>query len=190
MATNWIESQTFIRKTTMEAQNEKKTLKQKLVHELSEYALNVIYLTLFFGVFAVARRLTLSHFGIYVDDYFVALIKALVIGKVIMIAAFLNISKKFEGKPLIIPVLYKVLFFILFVILFDVVEELIKGSIHTHSFSTAFEEMLHHHFSKMWLGGLLMVTLSFVPFFMLKELSRIMGREQFIKLFFRDRKEM
>lgn len=68
---------------------------------------NVIYLTLFFGAFAVvARRLTLAHYGIYVDDYFIALIKALFIGKVIMIAAFLSISKKFDGRPLIIPVLY------------------------------------------------------------------------------------
>ena len=170
----------------METQKKKKTFKQKLFHELSEYGINVIYLTLFFGAFAVARRLTLAHYGIYVDDYFIALIKALVIGKVIMIAAFLNISKKFEGKPLIIPVLYKVLFFIVFVVLFDIVEELVRGSIHTHSLKAAFEELIHQHFSKMWLGGLLMVTFSFIPFFMLKELSRIMGHEEFRGLFFKD----
>jgi hypothetical protein len=171
----------------MEAQKEKKTFKQKLFHELSEYGINVVYLTLFFGVFAVARRLTLAHFGVYIDDYFVALIKALVIGKVIMIAAFLNISNKFEGKPLIIPVLYKVLFFVLFVVLFDIVEGLIKGAIHTRSFSGAFDELIYHHFSKMWLGGLLMVALSFIPFFMLKELSRIMGHEKFRNLFLRNK---
>jgi len=171
----------------MEAQKEIKTFKKKLLHELSEYGINVVYLTLFFGVFAVARRLTLAHFGIYIDDYFIALIKALVIGKVIMIAAFLNISKKFEGKPLIIPVLYKVLFFVLFVVLFDVVEGFIKGAIHTHSFSGAFDELISHHFSRMWLGGLLMVALSFIPFFMLKELSRNMGHEKFRDLFLRDK---
>lgn len=137
----------------METAVGKKTWKQKLFHELSEYGINVIYLTLFFGAYAVARRLTLAHYGIYVDDYFIALIKALVIGKVIMIAAFLNISKKFEGKSLIIPVLYKVFFFVVFVVLFDITEELIRGSIHNHSFRTAFEELTHQHFSKMWLGG-------------------------------------
>lgn len=169
----------------MEAQQEKKTFKQKLLHELSEYCINVVYLTLFFGAFAVARRLTLAHYGIYIDDYFIALIKALVIGKVIMIAAFLNISKKFEGKPLIIPVLYKVFFFVVFVVLFDIVEELVRGSIHTHSFTAAIEALIHQHFSKMWLGGLLMVTFSFIPFFMLKELSRIMGHRKFRNLFFK-----
>ncbi len=167
----------------MEPATVKKTWKQKLLRELSEYGLNVIYLTLFFCVFAIARRLTLAQYDIYVDDYFVGLIKALVIGKVIMIAAFLNISKKFEGKPLMIPALYKVLFFVIFVILFDVVERFIKGWIHEGTVSGAYEELIHHHFSKMWLGGLLMVTLSFIPFFMLKELSRIMGHEKFRSLF-------
>jgi len=171
----------------MEAQKEKKTFKQKLFHELSEYGINVIYLTVFFGAFAIARRLTLAHFGIYVDDYFIALIKALVIGKVIMITAFLNISKKFEGKRLMIPVLYKVAFFVLFVIAFDVVEGLIKGWINSGSLSGGIDELIHDHFSRMWLGGLLMVTLSFIPFFMLKELSRIMGHDKFRNLFFRNR---
>jgi len=40
----------------------------------------------------------------------------------------------------------------------------------------------------MWLGGLLMVALSFIPFFMLKQLSRIMGHEKFKNLFLRNRK--
>ena len=171
----------------METKQEKKTFKQKLFHELSEYGINVIYLTLFFGVYAVSRRLTLAHYGIYVEDYFIALIKALVIGKVIMIVAFLNISKKFEGKPLMIPVLYKVFFFVLFVVLFDAVEGFIKGAINTHSMAGAFQELIHHHFSKMWLGGLLIVAMSFIPFFMLKELSRIMGHEKFRGLFLKNR---
>jgi len=172
----------------MENQKVKKPWKQKLFHELSEYGINVIYLTIFFGVFAIARRLTLSHFGIYVDDYFIALIKALVIGKVIMITAFLNISKKFENKPLMIPVLYKVSFFVLFVIAFDVIEGLIKGWINNGSLAGGVESLIHHHISKMWLGGLLVVALSFIPFFMLKELSRIIGHEKLKNLFLRNRK--
>jgi len=169
----------------METQKEKKTFKQKFFHELSEYGINVIYLTMFFCVYALARRLTLAHYGIYAEDYFVGLIKALVIGKVIMIGAFLRISRKFENKPLLIPVLYKVVVFVIWVVLFDIAEELIRGVLHTHSLAETFEELIHQHFSKVWLGGLLMVTLSFIPFFMLKELSRIMGHEKFRNLFLR-----
>jgi cell division protein FtsW (lipid II flippase) len=171
----------------MEEQQVKKTFKQKLVHELSEYLINVIFLTLFFGAYFIARRLTLAHYDISVDDYFSGFIKALIIGKVIMIGSFLTISRKYENKPLIIPVLYKVLIFLVWCVLFDVVEGFVKGWIHSGSLSGAYSELVHHHFSKVWLGGLVMLAVSFIPFFMLKELSRIMGYEKFRDLFFRER---
>lgn len=171
----------------METQSENKTWKQKLISELSEYLVNVVYLSIFFGVYAVSRRLTLSQYGIYLDDYFVGIIKALVIAKVIMIGTFLRISRKYEHKALIVPVFYKIFLFVLWVLLFDALEGFIRGLIHTHSIPSAFEDLVQHHFSKMWLGGVLMVTLSFIPFFMLKELSRIFGYEKFRDLFLKNR---
>jgi hypothetical protein len=168
----------------MEVQVTKKTWKQKLYREFTEYWVNVAYLTLFFCVFAIARRLTLSHYGVEVQDYFVGIIKALVIAKVIMIGAFLRISRKYENKPLIIPVLYKTILFVLWVILFDVIEGFIRGLVDTKSLTAAIDFVLQHHFTKLWLGGLLFVSLSFIPFFALKELARVIGHEKFKDLFF------
>jgi hypothetical protein len=53
---------------------------------------------------------------IHIDRTTIGVIKELVIAKVMMIGAFLDISKKFENKPLIIPVVYKTLLFVLWVI--------------------------------------------------------------------------
>ena len=167
----------------METQPKGKTWQQKLVHELSEYAVNALYLTIFFGVYATSRRLTLAQYGIHLDDYFIGIIKALIIAKVIMIGAFLRISRKYEGKPLIYPVLFKVFIFVLWVILFDAAEGYVRGLIHTHSMIGAFEDLVQQHFTKVWLAGLLMVILSFIPFFMLKELSRVMGYEKLVAMF-------
>jgi hypothetical protein len=169
----------------MEVQMEKKTFKQKLIHELSEYPINVIYLTLFFGAYFVARRLTLSYYGIHVDDYFTAPIKALIIGKVIMIGSLFSLSRKYENKPLIIPVLYKMVIFLAFCVLFDLLEDFIKGWINTGSPGSAYSELVHNHFSKIWLAGMVMLAVSFIPFFMLKELGRIIGHEKFRDLFLR-----
>lgn len=163
----------------MAAQTEKNTFKQKLFHELSEYFMNVVYLAMFFGAFAVARRLTLAHYDIYVDDYFVGIIRALVIGKVIMLGAFMNISHKYENKPLLIPVLYKTILFVICVIIFDIIEVLIKETIKLPSFSDAYQYLILEHFSKLWLGGVIMIFVSFIPFFALKELSRVIGQQKF-----------
>jgi hypothetical protein len=105
-----------------------------------------------------------------------------------MIAAFLRISHKFEQKPLIFPVIYKALFFTLFVMLFDIIEMLIRGLIHNPVLTEVFDE-LKNHISYVWLGAALLIFCSFVPFFSIKELSRIMGEEKIRSLFFRKRKE-
>lgn len=171
----------------MENQTHKKTLKQKLFHEFSEYFINVIYLACFFGAFGEARRLTLEHYNIQTDDYFIGIIKALVIGKVIMIGAFLRISRKFEHKPLLIPAIYKTGLFIVCVILFDVIEVLIKESIKLKSVSAGYHFLINEHFTKLWLGGLIMITVSFIPFFTLKELSRAIGQEKFRNMLLKNR---
>lgn len=61
------------------------------------------------------------HYGIIGEDYFYGVVKAFVIVKVVMIGAFLRISRKFENKPLILPVLYKALLLTIMVMMFDVI---------------------------------------------------------------------
>ena len=166
---------------------ESQTWKQKLLHGFSEYLINVGYLTIFFCVYALSRRLTLAQYGIHLDDYFIGLIKAIVIGKVIMIGAFFRVSQNFEDRALIIPTLYKAFIFILWIILFDVLEVLIRSLLQAHSPDTTMEDIFQNQFSRVWLGGMLMVFVCFIPFFALKELSRIMGHEKFRDLFFKAR---
>lgn len=166
-------------------QENKKTLKQKVVHEINEYLINVVFLSLFFGAFATARRLTLEQYDIYLNDTFIGIIKAVIIAKVIMMGAFLKLSRNFENKPLIIPILYKTIFFVIFVIIFDFIEAYIHAYIDLHQLSAALNEVMKHHFNKMWLGGLIMVSVSFLPFFALKELSRTMGPQVFRSMFYK-----
>lgn len=163
----------------------KKNIKQKLVHEVNEYVINVVFLSLFFGAFATARRLTLEHYDIYLNDSFIGLIKALIIAKVIMLGTFLKVSRKFEHMALIFPILYKTFLFVVFVLLFDMIEAYVRALFELHSIQAAFYEVLKNHFNKIWLGGLIVVTVSFIPFFALKELSRTIGPEVFRKMFYK-----
>jgi hypothetical protein len=170
--------------------NVKKNWKQRLKHEFIEYWTNVVYLTIFFGVFAISRRLILAHYNIILDDYFIGLIKALVLAKVIMIASFFGFTRGLEDKPLIIPVLYKTFIFTLWVALFSIIESLIKGYISTSSLALAYHELMANHITKKWFGEALMVMLCFIPFFAFKELSRVMGEEKIMNLFFRKREDL
>ena len=172
----------------MDDHKKKKNWKQRLFHELTEYWINFTYMAIIFSAVVFYRRLVLAEYGIHLDDYFIGVIKALVIAKVVMIAAFLRISRKFENKPLILPVIYKALFFTLFVMLFDITEMLIRGLIHNPVLTEVFSE-LKNHITSVWLGAALLIFFSFIPFFAFKELSRIMGVEKIRSLFFRKRME-
>jgi hypothetical protein len=170
----------------METQKVKRTWKQKLFHEFREYLINVIYMTLFFSAVIHYRRLVLAEHGIILDDYFMGIIKALVIAKVVMIGAFMRISRKFEHKPLIIPTIYKAILFTLWVMLFDLVEIYIKAFIKTLDFADAFNGMTHH-INPAWFGAAVVICISFLPFFAMKEISRVMGPDKFRDFFFKKR---
>jgi ABC-type multidrug transport system permease subunit len=141
-----------------------------------------------FSAVILYRRLILAQHGIILDDYFIGVIKAFIIAKVVMIGAFLGISRKFEHQPLIIPVLYKSILFTLMVMLFDIIEELIKGFIYNQDIFKSFEE-LQNHANAVWLGASLLIFFIFIPFFAVKELVRVMGNEKVQKLFFNKRTE-
>jgi len=173
----------------MNKQNTKKSWKQKLKHEFIEYWINVAYLAIFFSVFIFYRRLILAHYDVYLEDYFLGIIKALVFAKVIMIGAFLRIDRTFDQKPLIIPIIYKSLLFTIWVAVFDVAEKFITGLISTSTFSGAVEE-ISKSFTNIWIGGALVVFFCFIPFFAFKELSRLIGKEKIQNLLFRRDQEI
>jgi hypothetical protein len=168
----------------METKKVKKNWKQRLFHEFTEYWINVIYMALFFSAVILYRRLVLAQHGIILDDYFAGVIKALVIAKVVMIGAFLRISRKYEHKPLIIPTIYKAILFTFWVMLFDVLEIYIKAFIKTPDFMEALKGLVHH-INPAWFGAAIVICVSFLPFFAMKEVSRVMGSDKFRGLFFK-----
>ena len=89
----------------------KNEIRQKVRHGLTEYGLNVIYLTFVFAAFTMHRRLVLAAHDITYTNYWVALIEALILGKVIMIGSVFRLGRGLESKPLIYPTLYKTLVF-------------------------------------------------------------------------------
>ena len=167
----------------------KKNWKSKILHELKEYWQNFIFLAIFFSVFAIYRRLLLAHYGVYLEDYGISVIKALILAKVVMIGDILHIGQRLKGKPLIFIVLFKALAFTIWVAIFDMVESLIRGYIVEKTIHGAFEEFINH-FDGVLVGGLLVVYFAFVPFFGLKELGKVIGKDKLHKLFFKDGKSL
>ena len=93
----------------------KGNLKKKIAHEMVEYWINVCYLMLVFAAFTQYRRFLLAAYDITYTNYWVAVIKALILAKVIMIGDVLRLGRGLEQKPIIYPTLYKTVVFSFFV---------------------------------------------------------------------------
>jgi hypothetical protein len=160
--------------------------KEKIFHELVEYWINVIYLTLVFAAFTVYRRFLLAAHDITYTNYWVAVIEALILAKVIMIGDVLRLSRGLEQKPLIYPTLYKTAVFTLFLGIFTVLENVVKVLWKGTGFTGDIADFLgkgHNEF----LANVLVVFVAFIPFFGVKELGRVLGQDKIQALFFRRR---
>ena len=159
----------------MNTVNEKKKgLKQTILHELIRYWLIVLYMTIFFGAFASYRRLLLAHYGIGYEDYGIAVIRALVLAKVVLVAETLRLGRGFEEKPLIVPTLYKTLLFTVCVALFDIAEGLVRGFMSGLGSIGAVDDVLSR-FNYEWLSRALVIFFAFLPLFAVGELRRVLG---------------
>ena len=158
--------------------------KEKFFHEMVEYGLNVIYLTLVFAAFTQYRRLLLAAHDITYTNYWVALIEALILGKVIMIGAVFHLGRGLEQKPLIYPTLYKAVVFTFLVVVFNLIEHAIKGLWAGKGLAAGLVEFLDKGPHEL-LAGSLVIFVALIPFFAIKELGRVLGEEKIWALFFR-----
>lgn len=172
---------------TMKSANTKASdLKDKVRHELIEYGFNVVYLTIVFATFTIYRRLMLAAHDITFANYGFALIEALILGKVIMIGGMFHLGRGLEDKPLIYPTLYKTAVFTIFCFVFTLAEHAVKGLVSGHGVAAGVAEYTAQGYEVI-LANSMVVFVALIPFFAMKELGRLMGREKIGRLFFRPR---
>ena len=164
-------------------------LKAKLTHEFVEYLINIVWLTLVFASFTIYRRLVLASYDITYTHYWVALVEAVILGKVIMIGGIFRLGRGLEGLPLIFPTLYKTAVFTLFCAVFKVVEHGLKGLVTGPGFMGGIDALLARDTHELAANSLV-VFVAFLPFFGVKELGRVLGEKTIRTLFFRPGTEL
>lgn len=158
-------------------------LKERAIEELKLFWIIAFYLWVFLGSFLVYRRLIVAETGVTYLHYGMALIQALIVAKVILIGRMFGFTRRFEDKPLIVPVLYKSFLFGLLVMLFGVAEHLVEGWVHKEGLLGGLHDIsdigVHEIGARM-----LMLTVAFVPFFAFAELGRVLGTQKLSAMFF------
>ncbi|MCC6971735.1 MAG: hypothetical protein IT434_16100, partial [Phycisphaerales bacterium] len=161
----------------------KENWKTRLIREFRGYWLIVAYLAIVFAAFTQYRRLVLAAHDIVYTDYFIALIKAMVLAKVIMIGDALRIGRGLERRPLIWRTLYNTAVFTVFLVLFTLVEHGVKSAWKGEGFGAGVREFAHEGRDEA-LAGVLVIAVGLVPFFAFREIGGIMARGKLLRMFF------
>ncbi len=165
----------------------KASLKERAIEELKLFWIIALYLWVFLGSFTVYRRLIADEVGVPYLHYGFALIESLIIAKVVLIGKMFSFTRRFEDRPLLVPVLYKSMLFGLLVLAFGVIEHLVEGWFHREGLFGGLRKLTD-------LGGyelaarVLMLMVAFVPFFAFSEIGRVLGPQRLAALYFSDRR--
>jgi len=158
-------------------------LKARAAEEFRVFAITALYLWVFLGSFTVYRRLILAESGVTYLHYGFALIEALIIAKVVLIGKMFGFTRRFEDKPLIVPVLYKSLLFGIFVLLFGIVEHVVEGWFREQGLWGGLHDIGEIGADEIG-ARVLMLMVAFVPFFAFWELGRVIGTRKLAAFFF------
>lgn len=158
-------------------------LKERVIEEMKAFWVIAFYLWIFLGAFVVYRRLITAEVGAPYLHFGFALVEALVIAKVILVGRMLGFTRRFEDRPLIVPVLYKSILFGVLVMLFTVLERIVEGWFHDQGLFGGLREIATVGAHEV-AARVLMLIVAFVPFFAFAELGRVLGTKKLAAMFF------
>jgi hypothetical protein len=173
--------------TILSGSHKGRRLKDRALEELRLYWVVFAFLTLMFGAFSLYRRLVLHEVGISYAHYGAALVEAAIIAKVILIGQAMKVGKGMERRPLIITVLAKAVLYGLLVAIFDVLERVVEGLFRGYEWQAIAHRLLVNGPTDA-LAQTVMVFVSFIPFFALWEIGRVLGPGKLWEMFFQGRR--
>ncbi len=160
------------------------TVRQKLRHGATEFAISATYLFVVFSLFALYKSVILneSHMGLLPIGF--SLVNALALAKVMLVGQEMHLADQLRDEPLIYAAVLKSFVYTLLLTLFKILEEAAIGLRHGQSLVGSIVAIG----GGSWRGVAVISLLLFVvliPFFAFTELRRVLGDDRLIGVFIR-----
>jgi len=153
------------------------SLKERARAELRNYAIVATYLYVCFGAILFYKAALLREEGVAFLPHGLAAIKALILGKFILIGEAVGVGTRVRARSIAASVASKtVLFFVLLIVL-SVLEELVVGMVHGRTFAEVLTGLRQEAGLEM-LATCLLVLLILIPLIAFKEFRQaVPGRQ-------------
>jgi hypothetical protein len=168
------------------ATDTKAPLHQRAVHELKEFAILTIYLYVTLGAVVLMKTAVLHTQGIEFIPWGIAIVKALVLAKFMMLGNAMRIGARYPTSPLIWPTLHKAFVFLLLLVILTIIEEAVVGLFHHQSIVASLSDLFGRRLEETF-AGFVILLLVLIPFFAFRVLGEALGEGKLERMFFVER---
>jgi len=149
------------------------TVTQRLRHELREFATLSLYLYVCFGALLLYKTAILRGAGISYAPYGLAVVKALILAKFILLGQMAHIGDRYEKRRFIHVIIYKSVLFLILLNVLSVLEECIVGLIHGRALADSLADVWGS--ALQFFSQSMIMLLILIPYIALKELDDVLG---------------
>ncbi len=167
----------------------KAPLHQRAIHEFKELVFISLYLYITLGAVVLVKTAVLHAEGIEYAPWGIAIVKAVVLAKFMLLGDAMKIGVRFGARPLIWPTLYKAFAFLVLLIILTVIEEAVVGLFHHQSIAASLSELVGPRLEET-LAGYLIMLLVLIPYFAFRVLGEALGEGRLTRMFFVERETM
>jgi hypothetical protein len=159
------------------------SVREKAIEELTEFIVLTGYLYVCFAAVIYFKAAVLQAQGIAYAPLGLAIIKAAICAKFMLMGRALHLGERFKHLPLIVPTLHRSFVFLLLLAVLTFIEEIIVGAIHGRMVLDSISEIAGGTFRQM-IATILIIFLILVPYFAFRSLGSIVGDKTLVRLFF------
>jgi hypothetical protein len=149
-------------------------LKDRAREELQKYLIVAAYLYVCFGVALIYKSALLQEEGVNFLPHGLAAIKALILGKFILVGDAVGLGTRLRVSNVAMAVAARTLVFFVFLVLLSIAEELIAGRIHGKPFAATLADY-EQGSVRMLLSECLLLLVVLIPLITANEISRYLG---------------
>jgi hypothetical protein len=161
----------------------KPTLHHRAVSELKEFAILALYLYITIGAMTVMKTAVLHTHGIDFAPWGIAVVKAAVLAKFMLLGRAMKIGERNTTSPLIWPTLHRAFGFSVLLIILTIIEEAIVGLFHHRSIAASLGELLGTRLEET-IASIIIMLLVLVPYFAFRVLGEALGEGRLTRMFF------
>ena len=160
--------------------------REKAGEELREFIILTAYLYVCFAAVIYFKATILQAQGVAYAPLGLAIIKAALCAKFMLVGRVFHIGERFKNLPLIVPTLHRSFVFLLLLVVLTFIEEIVVGAIHGRTVLESISGIAGGTLHQM-VATILIIFLILIPYFAFRSLGDIVGDRILVRLFFERR---